>query len=178
MFFLIRSLAALAGFLRHPVTPIKTTPAPAAAETAGAMMTQPGILGLINNIVTNGSPVFGNWGLTRIGAPLAAATYTGAQLVQGLIRRELAATTTDSSDTATNIVNAIPGAIVGQTFPFLLFNAGPNSLTFAAGTGVTLFGSAVVGGLQARLFLGQVTGSAAVSFTNVFSFGGSGTSAS
>ncbi len=41
-------------------------------------------------------------------------------------------------------------------------------MTLAGGTGVTIAGTAAIGSGTARLYLGQVTGSAAVTLTNCF----------
>lgn len=163
------------GFLRAAITPIKTTTPPANIEFDGALPNQGGLTQLFNNLISNGAPAFGNFFLTRVPAPLAARTYLGGELVGGIIVRGNTTATTDSTDTATNIVNAIPGAVNGQTFPLLLANIGSGSLTIAAGTGVTITGSATVSSLSCRLFLGQVTGSAAVTLSNCFQFGGQGT---
>ena len=173
----VKLLASLAlfpffAFFRCAITEVKTTLRPVDAEVLGALPTQTGIVGLIRNLKANAAPVFGNFNVSTVS--LAANTYTGRQLVGGIIRRVLAvgAATTDSTDTATNIVNAIPGAVVGQTFPILISNLMSATLTVAAGTGVTLVGTATVTRFSTRLFLGEVTGSAAVTITNCFQFMG------
>lgn len=175
MLFLHTLLSFLAGFFRPGITTVKGAPDPlSGTEQAGAMVPNGGLLQQLSAFANNASPAFGNINLTRVPSIVSARTYTGQELVGGWIRREATASFTDCTDTATNIVNAIPGAKVGQTFPFLLANCGLGTATLAAGTGVTLTGSAAVGGFQARLFLGQVTGSAAVTLTNFFAFGGAG----
>lgn len=169
--FLQHIFGATLAFWRQAITPVKTDIRPTDAEVVGAMPTQGGIVGLITNIKNNASPAFGNKVLTSVAVAAAARTYTGAEMVGGLIKRYGSGPITDSTDTATNIVAAIPGAVVGQTFPMFLMNLGSvSALTMAAGTGVTLTGSAVVNGLSTRLFLGTVTGSTAVTITNMFQF--------
>lgn len=171
---LIASLALypFLAFFRLAITEVKTTVRPVDAEVLGALPTQSNIVNLITNLKANAAPVFGNWGVATVS--LAANTYTARQILGGIIRRVLAvgAATTDSTDTATNIVNAIPGAVVGQSFPLLISNLMSATLTVAAGTGVTLTGTATVTRFSTRLFLGEVTGSAAVTITNCFQFMG------
>jgi hypothetical protein len=169
--------ALILGFVRLAITPIKPGATTIPAQVAGQAGALPDVGGLITTLTAlsnNGAPAFGNFSLTRISAPVAARTYTGAEMVGGFIRREQTAAYTDCTDTATNIVNAIPGAMNGQSFAFLLANCGPGTATLAAGTGVTIAGSATISGLSARLYLGAVTGSAAVTLTNFFSFNSGG----
>lgn len=174
MSYISRLLAALfslaISLLRLGITSVKTTPRPADAEVDGAVMNSGSIVQLIGQLAVNGAPSFGNWGLSVSPATLAADTYTGAEMVAGIIQRNSTGSLTDSTDTATNIVNAIPGAVVGQTFPCLIANMGSGVLTVAAGTGVTLGGTTTLSRFSIRLFLGTVTGSAAVTFTNCFQF--------
>lgn len=168
MFVLIRALAAIFGFLRLPITPVKTTIPPSAAEVSGAMMTQDAIVRTQNDLKNNSSPVFGNFNLGIYNG--VTNTLSAADIVGGFIRRAGPATNNDLTDTATNIVGAIPGAVVGQTFPFFYANIGLGTATIQAGTGVSLTGTATIGPLMCRAFMGQVTGSAAVRLTNMFSF--------
>ena len=165
-------------FFRLGITTVKTGPQdpPAGLEQAGALVPNGAIVGLAAALSQNASPAFGNWNATIIPASLSAATYNANQLVGGIIKRfSTGAATTDSTDTATAIVNAIPGAKVNQTFPILVGNLGSGALTLAGGTGVTMAGSAVISSNSIRLFLGQVTGSAAVTITGMFQFGGTAT---
>lgn len=166
-------ISFLAGFFRPGVTTVKTNPDPiAGAEQAGSMVTNDAMLRAFSALQQNAAPAFGNWNFTLISQTVAARTYTGAEMAQGLIKRFSPAqgTLTDCTDTATNIVNAIPGAKPLQTFLTLVANMGSTALTVAAGTGVTIGGTAVVQSQSCRIFVGQVTGSAAVTFTNAFAF--------
>lgn len=169
---LLNPIAALIrGLFRLAITPVKTNPGVMSnIEQDGALVPNSAIVPALQAFAANASPVFGNWSQTIIPSSLAAATYAAAGLVGGIIRRfnSGSAFATDSTDTATNIINAIPGAVVNQTFPLLLANLGSNALTMAAGAGVTILGTNVLGGNTMRLFLGQVTGSAAVSITSCF----------
>ena len=174
MFVIAHLLALITAFFRLSITPVKTTADPNDPEDGvsgqqGAMPSTGNIVNLINNLKSNAGPAFGNFLLSIVGG--AAATYTGTQLTGGFIRRGgQAVATTDSTDTATNIVNAIPGAVVGQTFPVMIANLSSAALTVAAGTGVTLTGTAAISRFSTRLYLATVTGSAAVTMTNCFEF--------
>jgi hypothetical protein len=175
--FFIHLMSFLKGFFQLAITTVKTTPDPiSGAEQAGALLPNGQMIQVLGALQQNASPVFGNWSATIVPASLSATTYNANQFVGGLIKRfSTGAATTDSTDTATNIINAIPGAKVNQTFPVLVGNLGSGALTVAAGTGVTIVGSNVVSSNSIRLFLGQVTGSAAVTLTGIFQFGGPAT---
>lgn len=170
----------LAGFVRLGITPIKTgattltDPVGGIPGQTGAMPDFGNLTRIISSIAQNGAPAFGNFLLTRIGAATSAATWTGSQMVGGIIRREASASFTDCTDTATNIVAAIPGAVPLQTFLMLVCNAAAGTCTVGAGTGVTLVGSTTVSQGSIRLLQGQVTGSAAVTLTNIFQIAGTG----
>jgi hypothetical protein len=169
MYAVLNLIALLAGFLRFLITSVKTNPDPIAGiEQDGALVPNGALVGAMNALQTNASPAFGNWSQTLIPA-IAAATYNGNNMVGGIIRRfSPGAAFTDCTDTATNIVNAIPGAKVNQTFPMLIANLGSGLMTLAAGAGVTIAGTASISSATARLYLGQVTGSGAVTMTNCF----------
>lgn len=176
MLALLKLLALPLFYLfRCAITEVKTSVRPVDAETLGAMPAQAGIVNLFSNLKANAAPVFGNWTLTEIASTLAAETYAAGAMVGGLIRRNMTGNATDSVATGTNIVNAIPGAVVGQTFPVLIANMGSGTLTVATNTGCTLAGTATVSRFQTRLFIGQVTGSATYTLTQVFQFGAGAT---
>jgi hypothetical protein len=167
---LIKILSLITGFFRPLITTIKTIPDNMAnVEQDGALIPNGALIPAIQALATFGSPAFGNWSQTLVPASLAANTIGAGQLVGGIIRRfSPGAAFTDSTDTATNIVNAIPGAKVNQSFPVLIANLGSGLMTLAAGTGVTIAGTAAIGSATIRLFLGTVTGSSAVTLTSCF----------
>lgn len=171
MFAVLNFIGLLAGFFRALITTIKTTPDPVSGiEQDGALVPNGALVAVMNALQTNGSPAFGNWSQVLIPQSLAAATYNGNNIVGGIIRRfSPAGTTVDCTDTATNIINAIPGAKVNQTFPLFVANMGSSALQVAAGAGVTMAGTNVISGFSMRMFLGQVTGSAALTMTGLFS---------
>lgn len=172
--FAVKLLLFLAAFFRPRITTVKTSPDPAGGtDQAGAMVTNEGILRQVGALQQNAAPVFGNWSQTVIPSSIAADTYQAGAMVGGIIRRLSVGGTVinDCTATATDIVNAIPGAKVNQTFPLILANLNSSTgVTLRANTGVTMAGTNVIGGLSARLFLGQVTGSAAVTLTGCFAF--------
>ncbi len=171
MFAVLTFLGILAGFLRPRITQVKLTPAAQNTEQAGAMVPNGALVAALSQLSANAGPAFGNWSQSLVPASLSATTYTGSQIVGGIILRfNPGAAFTDCSDTATNIVNAIPGAVPLQTFPLFLANLGSGLMTFATNTGISLTGTMTVGSAQCRLLIGQVTGSNAVTFTNCFAF--------
>jgi hypothetical protein len=174
---LLASLAFLPALylFRAAITEVKTTVRPVDAEMLGAMPTQGNIVTLFNNLKANAAPVFGNWDLSEIASTLAADTYTAGAMIGGFIRRNSTGTTQDSVASGTNIVNAIPGAVVGQTFPVVIANMGSGTLTVGTNTGCTLAGTATIARFSTRLFIGEVTGSAAYTLTQCFSFGAANT---
>lgn len=166
-----RILAILAGFFRLCITTIKTSPDPVSGiEQDGALVPNGALVAVMNALQTNGAPAFGNFSQVLIPQSLAARTYSGAEIVGGIIRRfSPAGTTVDSTDTATNIINAIPGAKPLQSFPLFIANMGSSALQVSGGTGVTMAGTNVISGFSMRMFLGQILGSAAVTITGLFS---------
>lgn len=174
--FALKPIAAavaclIAGVFRLAITPVKTTPPPGAADFQGAAMNNGSLVSLFMDLKNNAAPAFANWDQNRVTG--VGTTYTAAAMLAGIIRREKTAAITDTTATATDIVNAIPGATVGQTFAMLIANLNSGILTIAAGTGVTLTGTATLDHMETRLFVGKVTGSAAATIVSCFGFGGS-----
>jgi hypothetical protein len=168
--YLIRFLLmVLASFVRLAITPVKTTVPPGNIEILGAMPTQAGLVGAVTDLTNNAAPAFGNFAQV----PLSGVTNTwpAAAMVGGIIRRYGTSSAADLTDTAANIVASIPGAKVGQSFPLFVANLSSGVMTPGAGSGVTLVGTTTITGFAARLFIGTVTGSAAVTLTSCFQFG-------
>ncbi len=169
--FLIRfPMLAVLSFLRLAITPVKVTTPPGSIEVLGAMPTQTGLVGAVTDLSNNAAPAFGNMGQV----PLSGVTNTWAagDMVGGIIRRYGAQSSADLTDTATNIVNSIPGAKVNQTFPLWVANlSSAGDMSPIGGAGVTLVGTTTINRQSARLFLGRVTGSATVTLTSCFQFG-------
>lgn len=96
---------------------------------------------------------------------------TAAALVGGQINRSgPVAAYTDTTDTAANIVAALPGFLVGAQFNVVFKNATIYPQTLAAGAGVTLPGTVLVPPLSESNYFATVGGTAAVptvTFTHV-----------
>lgn len=165
-------LRIIAWFFRLGITTVKVNPDPTTStDQAGAMVTNDGVLRHVLALSQNAGPAFGNFTQTLIPNTPVARTYTGGEFVGGIIRRFTpSAAFTDCTPTATDIVAAIPGAKVNQSFITLIANLGSGLMTLGAGTGVTISGTATIGSARMALFLGQVTGSAAVTVTNCFNW--------
>jgi hypothetical protein len=170
------------GVVRNTVTSpggVPTTVTPANLETEGAQVNRAALVGYLNDSRSNASPFGGGFSFAEVNSLVSGAggqfTYTGPMIANGLITRTgVSGATTDTTDTATNIINAIPGAKLNQTFPLLIANLLTGTLTLAAGTGVTLLGTTTLATVTAKLFLGQVTGlgtAAAVNISEVFGIG-------
>lgn len=87
-----------------------------------------------------------------------AGTYTAANLLGGLILRDPAgAGRTDTTHTAAQIVAALPGAAVDDTFELMIVNTADaaEAITLAGGTGVTLV-PATITIAQNEVFIGRV----------------------
>lgn len=90
----------------------------------------------------------------------AAATYTAAQLLGGLILRDPnGGSRSDVSPTAAEIVAALPGVEAGSAFEFVIRNTADASetITLTAGTGVTLSGTMTIAQNNSKRFLCVVT---------------------
>jgi hypothetical protein len=75
----------------------------------------------------------------------AAATLTGAELIGGLFTITPTTPRILTTDTATNIVAALPtGNVDGSSFEFTVTNLAGFDVTFAGGTGVTIYGKTIV----------------------------------
>lgn len=89
---------------------------------------------------------------------VGAATLSAANLVGGVIMRSgSTAAYTDTTDTATNIVAAIPNAQIGTSFRLRIVNSVAFIDTIAAGTGVTLSGTTAIAASTYRDYVGIIT---------------------
>jgi ABC-type Fe3+ transport system substrate-binding protein len=103
-------------------------------------------------------------GQMGLAAPTATATLSTADSFNVIIRGVPAAAATYTTATAAAIVAAIGGdCAIGTTFMVVVINAsaGANTITIAAGTGVTVSGVATVVQNASKEFLGRVTAVAA-----------------
>lgn len=95
-------------------------------------------------------------------------TLTAAAIVGGVIARTgPTAAFTDTTDTAANIIAAIPGAFVGQSFQVIIKNGTAFPETLAAGNGVTLPTSVVIPANSAGTYLLTLTSLTAVTLSHI-----------
>lgn len=97
----------------------------------------------------------------------AAATLTAAEMLDGLFTITPTAARALTTDTAANIVAALPNAQVGSWFDITIVCLAAFAATLTAGSGITIIGTAAVNN-QAGTFRALVTnvtsGSEAVTF--------------
>lgn len=86
----------------------------------------------------------------------AGQTLTGA-MMNGVILRSGAAAVTDTTPTAALIAAAFSNPAVGDTFDLTIINTNSDTLTIAAGTGVTLAGTTTIATNKTRRYQGRFT---------------------
>jgi hypothetical protein len=64
-------------------------------------------------------------------------TYSAAEMVGGIIIRTQSSGFSDTTDTAANIVAAIPNAVVGSSFRLIVINKSTGTIALGKGTGLT-----------------------------------------
>ena len=104
------------------------------------------------------------YGITTVGI----VTYTAAQLLGSLIIRDPAgAARTDKLPTATDMVAAINGCQVGDSFIFTIRNTADNAetITVAINTGVTLSGTMTIAQNTSKRFQLVITGVSSPAYT-------------
>lgn len=108
-------------------------------------------------------------------ATVGAGTLTAAQILKGLILRDPAgASRTDTTPTATQIVNALGiGVTVGSAFDLIYRNTGSISeiITFAGGTDVTLVPTAITLDAGESVTLRFIVTNAATPAVSVYNLG-------
>lgn len=105
---------------------------------------------------------------TAVSAQSTTAALTPDQVIAGLIDAAPSSGITLTSPTATAIATALKAARAGSAFDFTIRNTG-STVTLAAGSGVTLTGTATVASGKVGTFRGVVTatGTPAVTFYRV-----------
>lgn len=113
----------------------------------------------INNGLTAAGANITNTAISTVGA----GTLTAAGIIGGLITRSgSTAPFTDTTDTAANIIAAVPAYPAGQTWELLIVNSTAFQQTISGGTGVTITGNTIVGGLTTGRFLVTISSATAV----------------
>ena len=89
----------------------------------------------------------------------ATVTYTAAEMLNSMIIDVISEACAATTHTGTQIIAAIPNAIVGSSFWFILENGASSAIaiTLTAGSDVTVTGTATVGQNNTKLFFGIVT---------------------
>lgn len=87
-------------------------------------------------------------------------TYAAADLIGGLILRDPnGSARSDVSPSAADIIGAMPGAAIGQSFQFDLVNTADASeqITLTAGAGVTVSGTATIAQNNGKRWIAYIT---------------------
>lgn len=130
---------------------------------ANSMLARIGSANMASATIAQLRPLFETFDLVAEGD--ADATPTAAQITNGVLVHTPTAARTAGTETAANLIAALPNAVEGSSFLFVLRNAGTNTSTLTAGAGVSISGNAVVSGGQSGAFLGRVdAGLATVTF--------------
>ncbi len=99
----------------------------------------------------------------------ANSTITTAMILGGLYSRSGTNTSrTDTTDTAANILAAMPDMDIGDTYMFMVANlTGTNAVTIAGGTGVTASGNLSVLALTTKWFMLTKTSATAMTMVGL-----------
>lgn len=90
-------------------------------------------------------------------------TISVAAILGGLYSRSGTNTNrTDTTETAANILAAMPEMDIGDTYTFMVSNATANPLVIAGGTNVTASGNLTVPTLQSKFFVLEKTSATAM----------------
>lgn len=129
---------------------------PGQIEFDGALPGVGGLQQLITQLASAGAPFLGNWqyNTSALAGQTPAPTnwYTG-----GILTRTGQAGISDTTPTGSALIAAVPGAVIGTTWPLLVCNLNSGTLTAVAGSGVTLGGTTTIVTVAARLFWFNVT---------------------
>lgn len=83
-------------------------------------------------------------------------TYTATEMIGGIIIRTSTSFLSDTTDTAANIVNAIPNAVIGSSFRFIVVNKTASTITLNKGTGITFENGATIEPSTFSIELGNI----------------------
>jgi hypothetical protein len=103
-------------------------------------------------------------GRTLLAASDAATTLTAAQSINSIVTMTPSTGRAITTETAANIIAAFDEYRVGSTFEVTIVNLQPTTqaITFTAGTGVTITGSATVAAATSATFIGRVASASSV----------------
>lgn len=129
-----------------------------------AATTQQTTTGAIAALASTQSSPFVSTAISTVGN----GTLTAAGLVGGqIVRTGPVAAYTDTTDTAANIVAALPGLVAGETFFARVKNATAFTQTIAAGIGVTLPTTVIVPAFSIVTYVVTINSATAVTFTHL-----------
>lgn len=95
-------------------------------------------------------------------------TLTAAGLVGGeIVRSGPTGVYTDATDTAANIIAALPGAVVGSSFSILIKNTTAFTQTITAGTGVTLPPTVIVPAFAVLNYIATIATASTITIVHI-----------
>lgn len=167
--FVQLSWGAVPGAISYDVLKSTSSTIPVGSCTCGLItsITAPGfkddgtISALSTYVVT--TPQTAQFGSINSDSTAGAITLDQARILNSVLSHAPTGAVNDVTDSAANIVAAMPGCVVnatgGNSFFFILRNTsgGANTITVTAGSGVTLTGTMTVTQNDYRLFYGIVT---------------------
>lgn len=125
-------------------------------EWDGALPNIGAFTSFLNSLVNNSAAALGNFQYNTYAAA-TGGTIPALSWLGGFLVRSGQVATSDTTDTAANIVSAWPGAKVGDTAPLFVVNLDTGTMTVVAGTNVTLAGTTTVVASAMRIYLLKVT---------------------
>lgn len=140
-------LATFLAFLALPVFSAGiTTSTPSAAsrlEQVGGVVPGYALIPYLAQVQSGGAATFGSWTVVT-GSNASGTTVAAGNMLGVLEIRTGAAAVSDTTDTAANIIGAIPNATIGSQALWAIQNQNTGLLTLVAGSSVTLAGQTVV----------------------------------
>lgn len=95
-------------------------------------------------------------------------TLTAAGLVGGeIVRTGPVANFSDATDSAVNIIAALPGTVVGSSFSILIKNATAFTQTITAGVGVTLPSTVITPAFSVNNYIGTVASATTITLVHI-----------
>jgi hypothetical protein len=139
---------------------ITTTKTPGGLGYSGGLIDAGDLAQYLSDVKNNGAALMGT---TQIVSNVVAAgqLMSASTMINQYIRRTGAGAITDTIDSAVNIVAAMPGAKVGDSFWFILANFNTGTLTLSNGVSpaanITLNGTLTVAQSAVRWFIGTIS---------------------
>lgn len=122
---------------------VNVTPTARNLEQSGNIVPSFALIPYLSQMQSNAAATYGSWTLATVNNA-AGTTITAGNMLGILETRTGAAAVTDTTDTAANIIAAIPGVTIGSQALWEIQNQNTGLLTLAGGTSVTMAGQIVV----------------------------------